>query len=626
MAIEDFTTYTEVDADGDITVAAGSVTIATMDRWGVSYVYRQYADNTFGNFVHLVDVNWTAATGDAAQIAYWQVTNSSYTVQDAYDNLEGLLGGLYRASSSDYRITIRNSADGTVDYASYASAPGQRYLRLQRSGSVFTCVIYTDAARTTVEDTLSVACATTTYKNIVVASSRDASDVPEASAISAVIANLDLQFVSGSGESQTIRTGVGIKARSSVIAAPVQQARKPYLHLKSSMREFFTEHVRFIKSQAQKESSFEKPYLDTEYPTMHLSIPAPDWPTWNKFDWKPGEWKTWDDINLPKGGAQGCAIANCLMFADTTIDCEAFPASVFGAIWCTFYPGSNADCKIMAYAAAGKIKNTEPAGNPWAQGIEMEVWVDPAVEKHLICGRMVDGLQHICEECVEVVCVCNCNTVTPMTLDSANTDTTVAPGGAATVTVLNGCGPFSWSLSGQGYVLGAAVTEGRSNTITNVGSACGSGAGQYAASVTVSVTDDCGTSVSAIVLNTAGTWSDAYDYTVNLAVGSCSPCYNDGATTSITTTIVANHRSVATLTNGYGNWCIQGTGPAWAQSDCTIAPCWGYSPADLCGTPAQCGSLHGGTCLAPDPPAGCTTPESCYSGIAAYTIQRWVCP
>lgn len=58
-------------------------------------------------------------------------------------------------------------------------------------------------------------------------------------------------------------------------------ARKPYLKLKKSITQFFKSRAVFIKQLNQKFSEFEKPYYEIEYPSMHLSIPEPDWPSYD---------------------------------------------------------------------------------------------------------------------------------------------------------------------------------------------------------------------------------------------------------------------------------------------------------------------------------------------------------
>jgi hypothetical protein len=54
--------------------------------------------------------------------------------------------------------------------------------------------------------------------------------------------------------------------------------RRPYLGLKRSIREFFTDPIRWIKEGNRQESLFEKPYRDLDYRKMHLDWSLPDWP------------------------------------------------------------------------------------------------------------------------------------------------------------------------------------------------------------------------------------------------------------------------------------------------------------------------------------------------------------
>ena len=49
--------------------------------------------------------------------------------------------------------------------------------------------------------------------------------------------------------------------------------RRPYYGLKMSTTDFFREPVRFLKESNTQESMMEKPYLEDEYPKMHLSLP-----------------------------------------------------------------------------------------------------------------------------------------------------------------------------------------------------------------------------------------------------------------------------------------------------------------------------------------------------------------
>lgn len=49
--------------------------------------------------------------------------------------------------------------------------------------------------------------------------------------------------------------------------------RRPYLGLKLSAAEFFREPVRYLKTSNTQESMMEKPYLEEDYPKMHLKMP-----------------------------------------------------------------------------------------------------------------------------------------------------------------------------------------------------------------------------------------------------------------------------------------------------------------------------------------------------------------
>jgi hypothetical protein len=49
--------------------------------------------------------------------------------------------------------------------------------------------------------------------------------------------------------------------------------RRPYYGLKMSTTDFFREPVRYLKESNTQESMMEKPYLEDEYPKMHLKLP-----------------------------------------------------------------------------------------------------------------------------------------------------------------------------------------------------------------------------------------------------------------------------------------------------------------------------------------------------------------
>lgn len=647
MALEDFTTYTEVDSAGDITVAANLITVDTMRRDADSYVKYSYPANTFGNFVHTYAFNWTASSADTAVSGVWMLSNSSYTLADAITNNDGICSFLYRAASNNYRFNIYYNDTAAEDYIQWTSAPGQRYVRVQRNGTQLVAVIYTDAAMTTIEDTLVLTVPNTAYANIVFPFSRDSAptDTPSTTY---TVGDLNLQFAVAAGGTVTTTGGDGIKARSSSIVPPAQKARKPYLSLKQSMSDFFSEHVRFIKDQARgPESAFEKPYLDYEYPTMHLSIPAPDWGGGSSRWWyKPGDWVPSAD---PNGGARpvpGCP--GCALYADPPLDCE-HPVEIHSGIWCTNTPGaqtkdlikmktvgysgnttidaqaervlgervdgvSAGDTRLEIYAKKGTIKQITIGA--WASiGVSAAVFVDSTVASHTICGSMIDGAGSNCLACVDVNCACNCATVTSMTIDTANTDTTIAPGGTANITVLDGCGPFTWSVSGVGYVLDSLSTQGRSNKLTSITGTCGTVVAAYAV---VTVVDDCGTVVTKSILSTAGTWKTDFSYGVTFT--DCANCGNFCRPTNygVVTYVSSSEIHRWKFDNDYN--CVAGTcGMTWSNGANPLPP----SP---CITPAACAAAYNPI---PCSGAGCTgtcDPSVAKSAPDHATRQVWGCP
>lgn len=533
MALEDFTTYTEVDENADITVVANTITVDTIRRDATSYVKYAYPASTFGNFVHKLDFNWTGATSDTGVCAIWQVSNSSNTVQNGLDNNEGLAAFFSFNTPNLYRLNLYNYANDATAFYNWSSLPGIRYLTIQRIGTALTCAIYTDAGRTTLEAVVSITCASTAYANIYGLSSRDAAPT-SAPDLTFTVSNLDLQFVSAGGGTVATSGGGSFSQRRSSISVAPQPARKPYLSLKESMKEFFGEYVRYLKNQNRKESAFEKPYLGEDYQQMHLDIPDPDWPTWTPFHWTPGDWQPGGD---PGGGGHPVgACPGCALYADPPLDCNS-PVEIHAGIWCTNTPGaqtkatikmpvhgytgntiqdaqserevsqrvdgvSAGDTQLLITAPVGVIKEIQIGA--WASiGPSAAVYVDSTVAQHTICGKLIDGAGNVCEACIDVSCGCVCPGTPSMIIDSANTDTTIAPGGTATITILGGCPPFAWSVTGQGYVLDALNTDGRSNRITSATGTCGTNWKAYAI---VSVTDNCSIVATQEIMNTSGTW------------------------------------------------------------------------------------------------------------------------
>lgn len=176
---QDFTDWTEVDSDGDITVAANLITVDSMRRDAVSYVYLDLGADYFGDFIHYLTVRVTDAQAYSA-MACWGLSNGAHTIQDKVDADVGITVEWYFTAGADLTWSVKDYDGDTVD--SYVdSYNATRHLTIQRSGTTLTCKIYSDAARTTLLDTLSVVCATTKYRYVELIQSRDSNGNPAAS-------------------------------------------------------------------------------------------------------------------------------------------------------------------------------------------------------------------------------------------------------------------------------------------------------------------------------------------------------------------------------------------------------------------------------------------------------------
>jgi len=191
MAFEDFTIFTEVDEDGDITVSQNLIQVDTMRRDVRSYVYKDYGPDYFGDFTHDIDIDWTAVSATAATAVVWALTNNSYTITEMDSNSDGIRVFVH-FDGTDYVIWLSDRVDGVYDsYTFGSSLPGKRYLTIERSGTSITCKIYTDSARTNLEATLSITGTSNAFRNLFGLMSAESESTP-ASTITIDVSNLEL--------------------------------------------------------------------------------------------------------------------------------------------------------------------------------------------------------------------------------------------------------------------------------------------------------------------------------------------------------------------------------------------------------------------------------------------------
>jgi len=170
MAIEDFTTYTEVDSGGDITVTASKIDVSSMQKQATSYVYKDYGAGYFDTSLeHDVDITIASASAGAWG-GYWAVNNTAETMVQMDTNNRGIAGFLYRFTGAplNYGLYIRafDNANDSDNMQIGLAVPYERYLTIKRIGTTVTVDIYTDASRTTKEDTITCTSSANNYSKI----------------------------------------------------------------------------------------------------------------------------------------------------------------------------------------------------------------------------------------------------------------------------------------------------------------------------------------------------------------------------------------------------------------------------------------------------------------------------
>jgi len=161
---QDFTTFTEVDADGvGLTVASGSVSWTAWDtRTETAYVYKDFTAGYFsGDFTHRFTMTYSGVSGGPL-ISYWGVANA---VGDVYA-IQQASGDMIRFGQYTDELRLIVTANGTDTQDVYTATAGTYYVTVARdddggangTGQV-TATIRTGSHTGTVVDTLSVDCA-----------------------------------------------------------------------------------------------------------------------------------------------------------------------------------------------------------------------------------------------------------------------------------------------------------------------------------------------------------------------------------------------------------------------------------------------------------------------------------
>ena len=310
--------------------------------------------------------------------------------------------------------------------------------------------------------------------------------------------------------------------------------RRPYYGLKLSIADFFREPVRYLKQSNTQESMSERPYLVDEYPKMHLDLPG--------FKYKPkkrpgffgeiasgtpygglasisyGEARCqWDILNTGYCIKEPVTItltADYFWHAEFKFVAQIIEDTVGVTLlqlpgtealgWddqdyqLTFPENANGSVTICGFASANVLVS-DTFENITA-GMPVGIYKFGGQQNPAVLQKSSYGTKGANCGCITIETACDpCVDTTPMTWDYDTSAATVARNNSVGIAILDGLGPYDWSIAGTGFTLGSAQTSGVSNTVIADGAACGT--------ATITVTDQCGGSVTGYVRCTTGHWN-----------------------------------------------------------------------------------------------------------------------
>jgi len=147
MSVETF--YDKVDTQGCLAVGATGIVAANMNSDGSVYLCRDMgAGGIAGDFEHTLETSLTAYTGALAFGGIWGLANAKqkYFFGDSSVLYWWNMGG---------DLVLVLAGDGLFDYSVALSLSTTYYITITRIvPTTIYCVIYSDAARTVVVDTL----------------------------------------------------------------------------------------------------------------------------------------------------------------------------------------------------------------------------------------------------------------------------------------------------------------------------------------------------------------------------------------------------------------------------------------------------------------------------------------
>ena len=170
MAVEDFTTYTEIDEDGDLTVTATKIDVSTMRRDALSYVRVDKGAGTIGEFFHYITVH-VGTYNTNASCGVWAVSaDPSNTIEQMSDNDDGICVELRGT-----QFFVTDYTNNNFDSYIHNSTNTTYYLTVRRYNAGVMVRFYSDSDRDTLLDTLHINSGVNTYQYLYGLVSREGS-------------------------------------------------------------------------------------------------------------------------------------------------------------------------------------------------------------------------------------------------------------------------------------------------------------------------------------------------------------------------------------------------------------------------------------------------------------------
>lgn len=157
MAVEDFTTYTEVDPNSHIDLVGTNHIDCTVRKNEDAYLYKDKGVGHFTDFEHLIDLKMNVVPA-GSQAGCWALTNYVNDYRGLINAGKTAIVVLpVRKTAGPYWVYLIELYGGVEYFDYYEGSSGTwYYLKIKKDGRAFTCKIYSDSERTSLLGILSL--------------------------------------------------------------------------------------------------------------------------------------------------------------------------------------------------------------------------------------------------------------------------------------------------------------------------------------------------------------------------------------------------------------------------------------------------------------------------------------